>query len=260
MRFYREAEILDRHLLDIAAYGGGYGHPQGTLLHYYTAGPLLFSYLTGEPWMKEAVEQSYRNTPPAASRLDTTAVAIWADLDMLHQFPQDRATHEKALSAAVAHWRELIDPQTSIYKRCDPPYHNTVPATPGLAHTIWFGEAGDAMGQYCTAFPDAKEDRDRLAKVSKAWMDLYDKEPADKREKMSMLPAGNAMAYATRFSGDASFMDYAAKNWVLDSKFSAKYRNGTSSAKIWSFSQRLVQVFLHDLDKKQHPDLYKDLP
>jgi hypothetical protein len=260
MRYYREAELLSRHLLDIAAHGGGYGHPQGTWLHYYTAGPLLFSYLAGEPWLKDAVEQSHRNTPPLASRLDTTAVAIWANLDMARHFPGDRVAYDRALSAAVAHWRDLIDPQTFLYKRCDPAIVNTVGATPGLSHAHWFGPAGDAMGQYGTIFPDDKEDRDRLVNVCRSWMGLYDKEPADKRDALPMLLLGNMMAYATRFSGDATFMDHAAQNWAKDNKFHPRYRTGSSSAKIWSFDHRLMQVFLHDWDKKQHPELYKELP
>jgi hypothetical protein len=55
-------------------------------------------------------------------------------------------------------------------------------------------------------------------------------------------------------------MDHAAQNWARDNKFHSKYRTGSSSAKIWSFDHRLMQVFLHDWDKQRHPELYKELP
>jgi hypothetical protein len=257
LRLYREAELLDRHLLDIPAHGGGYGHPQGTWLHYYTLGPLLFSCITGEPWMKDAVEQSHRNTPPLATRLDTTGIAIWANLDMRLHFPRQQAEHTKALDTAVAHWRELIDPKTSLYKQCDPPLESVHHVPIGLDQHYWFGIVGDAIGRYCETFPESKDDRDRLAKVCRAWMKLYGDAPADVQLNTMWLPGGNAMAYASRFTGDSAFLDFAAKNWVLDSKFHPRYRTGSSSAKNWSaFGHRLTQVFLHDWDKRQHPEKY----
>ncbi|KKM03247.1 hypothetical protein LCGC14_1776350, partial [marine sediment metagenome] len=81
-----------------------------------------------------------------------------------------------------------------------------------------------------------------------------------RRKALSPTPA-NGLAYAYRFSGDESFMDFAAKHLVRDGGFRSKFRNGTTSGKDWSeHLHRLTQLFLHDLDKKRHPERYKQLP
>ena len=85
----------------------------------------------------------------------------------------------------------------------------------------------------------------------------------EKRKRVCDKTPANAFAYAARYSGDKTLLDFAAEYLVRDADFTACYRTGVCSAKNWSETMgthRLIQVFLHDVDKAKHPEKYKDLP
>jgi hypothetical protein len=120
-----------------------------------------------------------------------------------------------------------------------------------------FGLAGDAVGRYCETNPEDKGRREMLVAAYRQWMNQHKAD--EKNHNFSSL--ANGFAYAARFSGDAEFLNFAAEKILGDADFSPDYRTGTSSAKNWSeYCHRLCQVLLHDLDKKKHPEKYKDLP
>ena len=256
-RYFREAEIATRHLLDIPAHGGGYGHVQSTNAHYYTLGPLLLAGVTGDMGYRESIVDSHKAGRIEHPDIGSIGIALWSDLDMRANFVADRATYDRVLKADVNRWRAAQDGPTGAIATY------AKPADYGQAS--WFGIAADAMGRYAVSplDDDAKDDGERLAKACKAWMAEYEKlAPAD-RDKLgvAILSGANGFAYAARFSGDEAFFTFAAEHLVRDKDFSPNYRTGSSSAKTWTlFSQRLTQTFLHDWDKKKHPDLYKDLP
>ena len=78
---------------------------------------------------------------------------------------------------------------------------------------------------------------------------------------MQSAQAANGLAYAARFSGDATFLDFVYELLVNDKIFSIDYRTRVSSAKTWSeHEHRLIQTFMHDYDKHKRPEKYKDLP
>jgi len=119
----------------------------------------------------------------------------------------------------------------------------------------------DAMGRYCEAFPEDKEARQMLVAACREWMEWTNTLDQERRNRVLDVCPANGFAYATRFSGDGTFLDFAAKHLVSDEKFSAQFRTGTASGKGWSqFGHRLTQVFLHDLDKRRHPEKYQGLP
>jgi hypothetical protein len=118
----------------------------------------------------------------------------------------------------------------------------------------------DALGRYAETFPEDKTSRERLVGVMKEWMEHLEKLPDDTRNKLMDKTCANGFAYASRFSGNPAFLDFAAKNLVSDDKFFIHYRTGQCSAKNWSETQaghRLIQVFMHDIDKQRHPERYK---
>ena len=127
--------------------------------------------------------------------------------------------------------------------------------------TFMLGMAGDAMGRYCEAFPQQKEYRAKLVRAYREWMSFAKGLDAQQRRRAVNLCVANGFAYAARFSGDESLLTFAAENCISDKHFSPHYRTGTTSAKHWSeYGHRLVQVFLHDIDKKRHPERYGGLP
>jgi hypothetical protein len=126
---------------------------------------------------------------------------------------------------------------------------------------FYLGICGDAMGRYCEAFPEDQDARKRLVAAVDEWSRwAMEQEPNVRRGLLVVCPA-NAFAYATRFSGDPKYLEFAAKHLAPDGRFSDRFRVGTSSGKGWSeYGLSLTQVFLHDIDKRRHPERYKDLP
>lgn len=252
LRVYREAEIACRQLLDVPAHGGGYGHQKGESSHFYTTGPLMFSYLTGEPWLKQAVLASYKHANPNVWHLRSFGITVWSSLDILRHFPEaEHAVARDKIRRSLAWWRS----------------HQKDMATGRLEgytkkewQAFYLGICGDAMGRYCEAFPDDGDARRRLVAAVDEWSRwAMQQEPKVRTGLLVVCPA-NAFAYATRFSGDAKYLDFAAKHLAPDSHFSGKFRVGTSSGKGWSeYGLSLTEVFLHDVDKRRHPERYPGL-
>jgi len=250
LAFYREAEIACRQVLDVPAHGGGYGHQRGESSHYYTYGNLLFSYVTGEPWLKEAVRASYLFANTRPWHLRSFGVTMWSSLDVYFHFPEDRKLAKRKIDACVAWWKKVHDQPTGRLGGFDRSWK-----------TFFLGIGTDAMGRYCEAFPEDKEARKMLVAACREWIEWTKTLDQEQRNKILAVCPGNGFAYATRFSGDETFLNFAAKHLVTDERFRARYRAGTASGKGWSqFGHRLTQVFLHDLDKKRHPEKYKGLP
>lgn len=248
--FYRAAEELTRELLDVPAHGGGYGHQRGEPSHYYTFGPLLYSYVTSEPWLKESVRHSHHTVNPRPWHARSLAITLWSNLDMYFHFPENRPRYRAEMDQVLEWFQRAIDPKTRMLKGFDWSWQ-----------IFMLGMAGDALGRYSEAFPEDKATRERFVTAYKAWKDYVLARPAAEHEKLFVLCLGNGYAYAARLSGDDSLLEFAAEEIVRDSDFRPNYRTGLCSSKAWSeFGHRLTQVFLHDLDKKRHPEKYRGLP
>jgi hypothetical protein len=265
LRFFREAELCTRGLLDVPAHGGGYGHQAGEPSHYYAFGPMLYSCVAAEPFLRDAVRSAHHENfsysmgeqheekDPRAAGLATDypgprpwhfrscGVTIWSNLTMYQYFPADRATYRKGLEGGLA-------------------YYDAIKPNPLDTLVFHVGIASDALGLYCQRFPEDQKRRERLVAIMREWLNATKDLPAAQRKERGELTLANAFAYAARYSGEQAFFKYAADN-LKDEDFSTAFRTGTSAGKNWSeFGHRLTQVFLHDLDKKNHPEKYKDLP
>ena len=247
VRFFRMAEEVDRQLLDIGAYGGGYGHQMGEPSHYYAYGPLLYADAAGEPFLRDAVQHSHEIVHPQSFvwHQRSMAVTLWSNWAIYNGFADDRTKAEAGMKTALDYWRKTFDAKTGGLAGFDV-----------NSQEFMLGMAGDALGRYCEQFPDDKADREQLVKVMQWWREHRG------QKKFAQKVVANAFAYAARF-GDPTLLDYAAEFEVTDKDFNTNYRTGVCSAKNWSetnASERLTQVFLHDVDKKKHPEKYKDLP
>ena len=250
LRFYREAEIACRQLLDVPAHGGGHGHQKGESSHFYTTGPLLYAFTTGEQWLLDSVLTSYKVANTGPWHLRSFGVTVWSSLDIYTHFPSARQLARGKIDRCLNWWKGVQNKSTGHLGGFD-----------RTRQTFFLGIGGDAMGRYCEVFPDDQDARDRLVSACREWMTWVMRGDEKTRRGMLAPSPANAFAYAGRFSGDESFMDFAVKNLVRDGGFLSKYRNGTTSGKSWSeHSHRLTQLFLHDLDKKRHPERYKGLP
>ena len=251
-RFFREADIAARSLLDIPAHGGGYGHQRGEPSHYYAFVPLLAGNVLGEPWLRDAVRHSHGIVDPKPWHARSFAVTLWSNLAMHQGFSGNRDDYSKGIDVALNWWDAKQNAGTGAlggYNR--------------VSQTFFFGMAGDAMGRYCEAFPDDKARRERLVRACREWMKYVKGLDEQQRKRVVDKTPANAFAYAARFSGDPAFLDFAAEVLVRDADFPTWYRTGMSSAKNWSETMgthALIQVFLHDWDKRKRPEKYKDLP
>ena len=257
LRFYRAAEEAGRMLLDIPAHGGGYGHQKGEPSHYYVYGPLLFANVTAEPFLRDAIVHSHRIVNPKPWHLRSFAITMWSNWAMYFGFPEspDRAAWLAAMQADLDYWKanQKADGSMGGMDRASQPF--------------FLGLASDAMGRYCESFPADKESRQALVRAMQEWMDHIESLPADARKKLTddamEKTCANGFAFATRFSGDPAFLEFAARNFVRDESFPTHYRNGVCSAKAYSetaSAHRLIQVFMHDWDKRRHPEKYGDPP
>jgi hypothetical protein len=252
LRFYRTAEECARQLLDIPAHGGGYGHQKGEASHYYAYGPLLFADVSAELFLRDAVEHSHKIVAPKPWHLRSFAITLWSNWAVYSGFENGRESYRTGIKSALDWWDASYNANTHVIGGFDRSWQ-----------VFMLGMAGDAMGRYAETFPDDKAHREQLVAGYREWMEHLKSLPADQRAKLQDKTTANGFAYAARFSGDDAFLTFAAENLVQDKDFPIVYRTGVCSAKNWSetmSSQRLVQVFLHDLDKKKHPDKYKDLP
>jgi hypothetical protein len=252
LRFYRTAEECTRQLLDIPAHGGGYGHQKGEASHYYAYGPLLFADVSAEPFLRDAVAESHRIVNPKPWHLRSFAVVMWSNWSLYLGFETDRETYKAGMQSALDWWAKAYKADTHV-----------IGGFNRSSQVFMLGMGGDALGRYCESFPEEKALREQLVAGYREWMEHLKKQPEDVRKKLQDKTTANGFAYAARFSGDGSLLDFAAENIVKDKDFPIRYRTGVCSAKNWSetmSSQRLVQVFLHDMDKKKHPEKYKDLP
>jgi hypothetical protein len=270
LRFSREAERAARELLDVPAHGGGYGHQPGEGSHYYCYGPMLFACVAGEPFLKESVRAAHWIDFGGATQYVMPADQVPADF-----IPGPHGGGGYHRSLGVSLWS-----QTTMYRYSTDPadqarYKKGIDASLACADTsppgggtldFWMGISCDGIGKYCQEFPQDKQHRDRLVDVVKMWMDANKALPADKKLGIGGgwavgIPLSNAFAYASRFSGDEAFFKYAGDTFINDEKFSPWFRTGSACSKAYTeWGHRLCQVWLHDWDKKQNPDRYKDLP
>jgi hypothetical protein len=250
-RFFREADLATRYLMDIPAHGGGYGHQKGENSHYYAYGPLLASDVLAEPWLREAVRHSHEIVKPGPWHARSDAVTLWSNWALYLGFDEGRQEYKAGIDSGLAFWDKNQDASGKVggFDR--------------TAQTFFFGMAGDALGRYCESFPDDKAHRDKLVAACRDWMSYVKGADEATRKRVCDKTPANAFAFAARYSGDKTLLDFAAENLVQDSGFTTYYRTGTCSAKNWSETMgthRLIQVFLHDVDKAKHPEKYKDLP
>lgn len=251
-RFFRELDLAARYLMDIPAYGGGYGHQKGESSHYYAYGPLLSCNVIGEPWLREAVRHSHQIVAPKPWHTRSFAVTMWSNWAIYGGFESEREKCRKEMDDVLAWWDKTQNQQTGMMGGYD-----------RISQTFFFGMGGDAMGRYCETFPEDKAHREKLVAACKEWVSYVKGLDAEKRKRVSDKTTANALTYAARFSGDQTLLDFAAENIVKDADFTPYYRTGVCSAKNWSETMgthRLIQVFMHDIDKRKHPDKYKDLP
>ncbi|MBA4386584.1 MAG: hypothetical protein C0404_01305 [Verrucomicrobia bacterium] len=249
-RFFRESDIAIRQLMDIPAHGGGYGHQKGESSHYYAFGPLLACDVIGEPWLRDAVKHSHEIVNPGPWHARSFAITLWSNWTMFGGFEDGRDRWRKGMDSALAWW-------TANQKG------DALGGFDRISQTFFFGMACDALGRYCESFPDDKVRREKLVAAVKDWMTYVKGLDEQKHKRVCDKTPANAFAYATRFSGDPAYLDFAAQFLVRDDDFPVNYRTGACSAKNWSetmATHRLVQILLHDLDKRKHPDRYKDLP
>jgi hypothetical protein len=245
VRFFRMAEEVDRQLLDIGAYGGGYGHQMGESSHYYAYGPLLYADAAAEPFLRDAVKYSHEIVHPGPWHQRSMAITLWSNWAMYNGFEDYRDKGQAGMKVALDWWKKTYDPKTG--------------GLTGFSveqQEFMLGMAGDAVGRYCEQFPEEKSLREQLVNAMKWWREHHG------QKKFAQKVCANAFAYAARF-GDPTLLDYAAEFEVTDKDFVTFYRTGVCSAKNWSetnAAERLTQVFLHDIDKKKHPEKYKDLP
>ena len=245
-RLFNEAEIATRNLLDVPAHGGGYGHQRGEPSHYYAFGPSLYANFAGEPYLRDAVLCSQKIVDPGCGHLRSCAVMLWSNWTMYRNFPEE----QKLWREKMEHALKWAADNGGMMGGWDP-----------SAQPFFFGLGGDSIGRYCETFPEDKARRDMLVAAYRTWMNKF-KDGTDEEKKMHYnLSLANGFAFAARFSGDETLLDFAAKYCARDSDFRPNYRTGVSSAKNWTeYGHRLTQVFLHDIDKKRHPEKYKDLP
>jgi hypothetical protein len=251
-RLFDEAEIANRQVLDVPAHGGGYGHQMGEASHYYAYGPLLYADVAAEPFLRDSVRHAQAITKPAPWHLRSFAITMWSYWALYRGFEADRDTNQQGMKTALDWWAKSYNSQTHVIGGFDRSWQ-----------VFMLGMGGDALGRYCEDFPAEKALREQLVAGYREWMEHLKTLPADQRKKLQDKTTANGFAYAWRFSGDEAFLNFAAENIVQDEWFPVTYRTGVCSAKNWSetmSAQRLVQVFLHDVDKKKHPDKYKDLP
>lgn len=181
---------------------------------------------------------------------------------------------------------ELKVQETAGVVRLQDPCRSGIPVAPGVLKNLdnlrwvngkgdevpsqlfFLGLASDAFGRYCESFPEDKKARKALVSGMAEFIDYYRKLTPEQqktlREKELMEKVvANGMAFATRFSGDPVYLDFASKELMNDAGFCTNFRNGACSTKMWTetrSSHRLIQIFMHDIDKKKHPEKYDNLP
>jgi hypothetical protein len=256
LRFYRAAEEFGRSLLDVPAHGGGYGHQHGESSHYYVYGPLLFADAAAEPFLRDAILAGHAVANPAPWHLRSCAITLWANWSLYNGFETNRPAWQAGMRAGVDSWRRFQNRDTGAMGGFSRP-----------SQIFFLGLAGDAMGRYCETFPDDKPAREALVRGMAEYMAYFKGLPPDRqkaiRDDSQEKSCANGLAYATRFSGDPAYLDFAASELVKDSAFPTHFRNGNCSTKMWSETRsahRLIQVFMHDVDRKRHPERYRDLP
>ena len=247
-RFLDEAELAVRFLLDVPVHGGAYGHQRGESSHYYVTGPLLYANTDGAPFLREAIRYGHLNTPIRAWHLRSFAIVIWANLAIYQGFEDLRDFARAEMEKALEWWRQNQRPDGSM-------------GGMNRENQVFFlGMGGDAMGRYVEAFPEQKEWGEALVRAMREWKAHLESLPPEARERLQDKTCANAFAYAARFSGDRSLLQFVADHLVKDDRFTTHYRTGTSSAKNWSETMgahRLIQTFMHDWDRERRPELYR---
>ena len=246
-RFFAEADISCRQVLDVPAHGGGYGHQRGESSHFYTTGTLLYAFVRGEQWLIDSVLTSYKVANTRPWHLRSFGVTMWSSLDMYEHFPSARALARKKIDRCLKWWKGVQKDPNGRLGGFDRSWK-----------TFFLGIGSDAMGRYCEMFPEDADARTRLVGACREWIEWTKTLEGDARKKIISMHPANGFTYAARFSGDQTFMKFVAENLVSDRNFGGKFRVGRSSAKGWSQSNhRLTQVYLHDVDKARHPERYK---
>ena len=250
LRFFREAEIACRQVLDVPAHGGGYGHQRGESSHFYTTGTLLYALTAAEPWLIDSVLTSYKVANTGPWHLRSFGVTMWSSLDMYAQFPDARELARRKIDTCLNWWKKVQNDQTGRLGGFDRSWK-----------TFFLGIGTDALGRYCETFPEDADARKRLVTACREWIEWTGTLDEQARRKILSPHPANGFAYAARFSGDETFMKFAAEHLIRNSFYGARFRVGTNSGKAWSQSlHRLTQVYLHDVDKKLRPETYKGLP
>jgi len=256
--FFDELEIHERQRQDIPAHGGGYGHQKGESSHYYTTGALFYYYLTGLEHIKQSIKVShdaFARVAPWHAR--SFGMTMWSNLDMYRAYddadptcgqpwhfphpPWKRADYMRNIRNDLRWFlgrrgRWAQDPATGFrgYGRYN-------------FQEFMLGIMMDALGRYCTEFPDQRIWRDRLVALANATM----KELPDFKYKPVWLKMANpnGYTYAYIFTGRDKYLDFAAKimdkGLRKDDKTWPRFRTGTGAGKSWSeFGHRLTQTHM----------------
>jgi len=233
--FFDEAEMHVRQQMDVPAHGGGYGHQKGEPSHYYTSGPLFYYYLTGLEFVRESIKESHDvHAKPAPWHARSFAITMWSNLDMYRAFGGqgylDKVKADLVWFAGTPR-RPRQDPVTGFRGYGQVNFQE-----------FMLGMMMDALGRYCTEFPDERMWRDRLVALSNATMRTH---PKWKQNNS----CANGHTYAYLFTGRDKHLDFAIK--LMDASMPGDnpqwptFRTGTGSGKYWSeFGHRLTQTLM----------------
>ena len=256
--FFDELEIHERQRQDVPAHGGGYGHQHGESSHYYTTGALFYYYLSGLEHIKQSIKvshDSFARVGPWHAR--SFGMTMWSNLDMYRAYDDADPTAGQPWHFPHPPWKKADymnkiqgDLKWFLGRRGR---WNQDPATGFRGYgrynfqEFMLGIMMDALGRYCTEFPDQRIWRDRLVALANATM----KPLPDFKYKPIWLKMANpnGYTYAYIFTGRDKYLDFAAKIMDTglrpDDKTWPRFRTGTGAGKSWSeFGHRLTQTHM----------------
>jgi exo-rhamnogalacturonan lyase-like protein len=253
--FFDELEIHERQRQDVPAHGGGYGHQKGESSHYYTTGALFYYYLTGLEHIKQSIKvshDSFARVGPWHAR--SFGMTMWSNLDMYRAYDDADPTVDQPWHFPHPAWKKADymakiqgDLKWFLGRRAQDPATGFRGYGKYNFQEFMLGIMMDAIGRYCTEFPNDQIWRDRLVALANATMrDLPDFKYQNTWLKMANP---NGYTYAYIFTGRDKYLDFAAK--IMDKTIKSKdpnlprFRSGTGAGKSWSeFGHRLTQTHM----------------
>jgi hypothetical protein len=224
--FFRTAEELDRFLMNIPCFGGGYGHQHPEPSHNWIQGLIDYWCLTGLPEAKEGLDAMrgyYKgNQNPKAFCWHYNGRNAAYAINGLRQMFELTGEQE---------WLDALNLNIRDCKRRTRPLSGFYGGNPGWFMTHVFVHA---LGRYAMLTGD--EDAVDLALgLSRHF------KPLSTPPQGRGLACADCYAYCTLLTGNRHYLDVAAKN-NSDAKSSSvrkhgpAYRTGSCSSKTWSGS------------------------